>query len=389
VNVIEAIELRKTYRSGWFGGLRSSRANEVDIESPGIAKGTIHALRGVSLTAGAGDVFGLLGPNGAGKTTLIKTLLGIIQPTSGTASLLGNPIGSQTSRARVGYLPESLRIDRHHTARSALAYYGRLSRMDSTTIARRSDELLELVGLRGRDRESVRRFSKGMYQRLGIAQALMHNPDLLILDEPTDGLDPIGRNDVRRIIEQLQKDGKTIFLNSHILQEVELVCTQVAIMVRGKIRALGPIDSIANQMRVDAKGASQVPTANFGGATIDGGATNDLLIRVDCLLPHTSVASRVLGNDSTISASLHEYFDDVVLARESLPGWNSRNITALAGGATQGVRVIASLPDQAAVDRLIDRIRSANVSIRAVEVKRPTLEDIFIQLVNQPEEDLR
>jgi ABC-2 type transport system ATP-binding protein len=376
VNVIEAKELRKTYRSAWFGGFRTGKANEGDGEAMEGDKGTIHALRGVSLTAGAGDVFGLLGPNGAGKTTLIKTLLGIIQPTSGTASLLGNPIGSQISRARVGYLPESLRIDRHHTARSALAYYGRLSRMDSATIARRSDELLELVGLRGRDRESVRRFSKGMYQRLGIAQALMHNPDLLILDEPTDGLDPVGRNDVRRIIEQLQRDGKTIFLNSHILQEVELVCSQVAIMVRGKIRAIGPIESIANQMR----NGSQGPLAS-------GPAKNDLLIRVDCLLPDSPDANRAFEDDSTTGTLLESFFDDVVMARESLPGWGSRMITALSGDVRQGVRIVASLPDQAAIDRVVDKMRSANVSIRALEVKRPTLEDIFIQLVNQPEED--
>ena len=162
------------------------------------------ALNGVSLTAKAGEVFGLLGPNGAGKTTLIKILLGVVKPSGGTASLFGEPVGSSAARQRVGYLPESLRVDRHHTARSALQYYGRLSRMSSRDIQVRSDELLELVGLRGRDRESVKRFSKGMYQRLGLAQALMHDPDLLVLDEPTGGLDPVGRNEVRKVIERLR-----------------------------------------------------------------------------------------------------------------------------------------------------------------------------------------
>ena len=200
---------------------------------------TLVALRGVSLQAHAGEVFGLLGPNGAGKTTLIKILLGVVKPSGGTASLFGESVGSTAARQRVGYLPESLRVDRHHTARSALRYYGKLSRMSSRDIARRSDELLDLVGLRGRDRESVRRFSKGMYQRLGLAQALMHNPDLLVLDEPTDGLDPVGRSEVRKVIKRLRDSGKTIFLNSHLLQEVEMICTRVAILANGEIRGSG------------------------------------------------------------------------------------------------------------------------------------------------------
>ena len=200
-------ELEKVYAGGWFGR-------------------SVNVLRGVTLQASAGEVFGLLGPNGAGKTTLIKILLGVVKPTRGSASLFGEAVGSADVRSRVGYLPESLSIDSHHTARSALRYYGRLSRMSANDIARRSDELLELVGLRNRDRESVRRFSKGMRQRLGLAQALLHDPDLLVLDEPTDGLDPVGRSEVRRVIERLRDAGKTIFLNSHILQEVELVCTR-------------------------------------------------------------------------------------------------------------------------------------------------------------------
>ena len=192
--IVDVRELQKTYGGWGFGSKRQ-----------------VQALRGISLQARPGEVFGLLGPNGAGKTTLIKTLLGVIKPSSGTASLFGIPVGSALARARVGYLPESLRVDKHHTARSALRYYGRLSRMDSTSIQSRSDELLELVGLDGRDNESVRRFSKGMYQRLGLAQALMHDPDLLLLDEPTDGLDPVGRNDVRLVIQRLRDLGKTIF----------------------------------------------------------------------------------------------------------------------------------------------------------------------------------
>lgn len=232
--VAEINELSKTYRGG------------------------VHALQGVSFAARRGEVFGLLGPNGAGKTTIIKSMLGIIRPTGGTAKLFGNSAGSTASAARVGYLPESLRIDAHHTARTALAFYGRLSRLSGDVIARRRDELIELVGLAGRDNESVRRFSKGMYQRLGLAQALMHDPDLLILDEPTDGLDPVGRNEVRGVIERLRDDGKTIFVNSHILQEVELVCDRVAVLAKGKLRALGTIDQLRDQWSVGEAGKLNV-----------------------------------------------------------------------------------------------------------------------------------
>ncbi len=208
------------------------------------SKRSIHALRGANLSANRGEVFGLLGPNGAGKTTLVKILLGVIRATSGTALLFDSPAGSARARNRIGYLPESLRIDRHHTARSALHFYGSMSGMSHAAIGAKLDELLASVGLQGRDRESVRRYSKGMYQRLGLAQALLHDPDLLILDEPTDGLDPVGRNEVRRILLELKSRGKTIFLNSHILQEVEMVCDRVAIMSSGLVRACGTIDEL-------------------------------------------------------------------------------------------------------------------------------------------------
>lgn len=354
VGVIEVCDLHKSYQ-GWRWGRRNH----------------VHALRGVSLSAGAGEVFGLLGPNGAGKTTLIKTLLGIISPTSGQATLFGQPLGSQSARRRVGYLPESLRIDRHHTARTALQYYGRLSRMDAAAIGRRSDELLELVGLRDRDRESVRRFSKGMYQRLGLAQALMHDPDLLILDEPTDGLDPVGRNDVRKVIEQLRQMGKTIFLNSHILQEVELVCSRVAIMVQGQIRAMGPIDSLPAQL--GNHDPSQLST------------------RIDCLLP--------TDWDRT---GWSDIFGDRPLDHEPIPGWNSSHAAEASDSGPAGpptangspsvgngeaVRITVSLPDQDAIDHVVDQIRDRGISIRSLAVRRPSLEDMFIQLVDESNSD--
>lgn len=305
---------------------------------------TVKALRGVSLTANAGEVFGLLGPNGAGKTTLIKILLGVVKPSSGTATLFGESVGSPAARQRVGYLPESLRVDRHHTARSALRYYGRLSRMTSRTIARRSDELLDLVGLRGRDRESVRRFSKGMYQRLGLAQALMHDPDLLVLDEPTDGLDPVGRSDVRKVIERLCDSGKTIFLNSHILQEVEMVCTRVAILDHGHICGTGSIDELSH-----------------------GALEEDVTFEL-------SVPEQRLGDPGELSRLFQS-------AEAS-----SLEVTAI-NAQGRSHRVTAKLPEQQQVDDIVDRLRAAGISIVRLEVKRPTLEDTFMKLVGTVEAD--
>jgi ABC-2 type transport system ATP-binding protein len=294
----------------------------------------------VSLQAHAGDVFGLLGPNGAGKTTFIKILLGVVRPTSGTAALFGRPVGTAGARLRVGYLPESLRIDRHHTARSALRYYGRLSRMDEASIKRRSDELLELVGLSGRDRESVRRFSKGMYQRLGLAQALLHDPDLLVLDEPTDGLDPVGRNEVRTVIDRLRDSGKTIFLNSHILQEVELVCTRVAILAQGQIRGIGTLNEIAS-------------------------ATQDDRIEIEAIVD---------GEPDAAIESLSATLRDTNAEIQPTP--------VVSRHADQPTyRISLNLPEQSQVDGLVDRLRSADVSIVRLETKRATLEDTFMQLV--------
>lgn len=323
--IVDVVNLRKSYTSWSYRG-----------------RACIDALGGVSLQAGAGDVFGLLGPNGAGKTTLIKILLGVVAHSGGSASLFGQPVGSTAARQRVGYLPESLRVDRHHTARSALRYYGRLSRMSTDQIHHRSDELLELVGLRGRDRESVRRFSKGMYQRLGLAQALMHDPDLLVLDEPTDGLDPVGRNEVRKVIERLRDLGKTIFLNSHILQEVEMVCSRVAIMAKGQLLAIGPIDELTSV------GQSQ-------------------LVQVDVMLPA----------DTT---------DAKAFVSQHLPFADADTIAVLpASRGGLGYRITMPAGDQTSIDRLVDALRDASVSIRRLESKQPTLEDTFMRLVGTTE----
>ncbi len=211
------------------------------------------ALTGITLQVRYGEIFGLLGPNGAGKTTLVKLLLGIVRATRGRACMLGRPAGDRAGRRRVGYLPENLRIPRHHTALSALELYGQMSGMARGEIRRRSRPLLASVDLADRARDPVRKYSKGMLQRLGLAIALLHDPDLVFLDEPTDGLDPAGRAHVRQTLVRLKAEGKTIFLNSHLLQEVELVCDRVAILDRGVLKGLGRVEDLVPQRREDVE----------------------------------------------------------------------------------------------------------------------------------------
>ena len=185
-SAVDVQDLRKVYRDGLFGRRR------------------IEALGGVSLAVGHGEIFGLLGPNGAGKTTLIKILLGIVRASGGAASLLGLPAGSRAGRKQVGYLPENHRIPRHHTGNSALMFFGSLSGLSRAEVRRRRGPLLAAVGLAEWGNTSVKKYSKGMLQRLGLAQAMLHDPQLLILDEPTDGVDPVGRSEMRTLLQAAQ-----------------------------------------------------------------------------------------------------------------------------------------------------------------------------------------
>lgn len=209
--------------------------------------GKIEALGGVSLTVKEGEIYGLLGQNGAGKTTLIKVLLGIISGWKGKASLLGHPAGTARVRAHVGYLPEDHRFPDYHTGYSLLDFYGQLLGMPWSTRRKRIPEMLGLVGIADRMKYKIRSFSKGMKQRLGIAQALMHDPEVIFLDEPTDGVDPVGRRDIREMLLNLKKRGVTIFINSHLLGEVELICDRVAIMRKGKLIREGDVASLTRQ----------------------------------------------------------------------------------------------------------------------------------------------
>ncbi len=208
--------------------------------------GRIEALRGVSLIVERGQIFGLLGQNGAGKTTLIKILLGITRLTDGSAQLLDEPAGATRVRRRIGYLPEDHHFPDYHTGASLLDFYGALLEVPGTERRKRIPEVLELVGLKGRMNYKIRTYSKGMKQRLGIAQAIFHNPEVVFLDEPTDGVDPVGRREIRAIMQQLKEEGKTIFLNSHLLGEVELICDRVAILQQGEVVREGPVGELTH-----------------------------------------------------------------------------------------------------------------------------------------------
>ncbi|MBI2618491.1 MAG: ABC transporter ATP-binding protein [Ignavibacteriales bacterium] len=209
-------------------------------------KSNIQALSDVSITVSKGEIFGLLGPNGAGKTTLVKILLSVVHPTSGTATILGQPMGSTGIRERIGYLPENHRYPSFLTAHQTLLHFGRLQGLSKHFLSSKASELLRVVGLEEWSRVKIKKFSKGMLQRLGLAQALLNDPEVLFLDEPTDGVDPVGRKEIRDILKGLRSAGKTVFLNSHLLSEVEEISDRVAILNKGEVLSVGTIRDITS-----------------------------------------------------------------------------------------------------------------------------------------------
>jgi ABC-2 type transport system ATP-binding protein len=197
------------------------------------------ALDRLSLDVAPGEVFGFLGPNGAGKTTTLKLLMQLVFPTSGTAEILGRPAGDVMVRRRIGYLPENPYFYDHLTAEELLDYYGQMFRMSGAERRQRVPAILDRLGIGAERRLQLRKFSKGMLQRVGIAQALLNDPEVLFLDEPMSGLDPLGRRDVRALMLELRDTGRTIFFSSHILSDAEALCSQVAIVVKGRLAAAG------------------------------------------------------------------------------------------------------------------------------------------------------
>jgi ABC-2 type transport system ATP-binding protein len=216
-----------------------------------LQRGEVVAVDNLTLDVEEGEIFGFLGPNGAGKTTTIKMLLGLIFPTSGTATMLGRPIGDVDARRQISYLPESPYFYDHLTGGELLDFFGRLFGIEENARRRKVDELMELVGLKNDKQKQLKQYSKGMLQRIGLAQALINDPKLLIFDEPTSGLDPVAHIEIRSLIESLRDQGKTVFLSSHQLSDVELVCDRVAILNYGRMVKTGAVDELVQGSRTE------------------------------------------------------------------------------------------------------------------------------------------
>ncbi|MBN1448245.1 MAG: ABC transporter ATP-binding protein [Bacteroidetes bacterium] len=295
------------------------------IFSPRRKSAVVTALSELSLDVREGEIFGLLGPNGAGKTTFIKVLLQIVFPTAGTARMLGAPIGHPGTKARVGYLPENHRYPDFLTGAQVLRYFGKLSGVESATLQQRVDDRLRLVGMQDWHKTKIRKYSKGMMQRIGLAQALINDPQLVILDEPTDGVDPLGRKEIRDLLMRLRDQGKTVFLNSHLLSEVELICDRVAILNKGSLIRMGSVKELTMQ-------------ENVYHVQIDGSVPQELWMQ-----------------------------------------WEATRVGVQQDGAT----LVLSLGDLRDLNAVIDQLRSHGILITGISQKRQSLEDMFIDVISR------
>ncbi len=307
MSIIRTNVLSKTYQSG----LISRRERE--------------ALRHVTLQVEAGEIFGLLGPNGAGKTTFVKILVSIIFPTSGVAYLFDRPLSDIKTRQKVGFLPENQRFHPQATGLETLVFLGSFHGLRETVAKERSIEVLRRVGLKGWEHVKIQKYSKGMLRRLGIAQALLHEPELLILDEPTDAIDPIGRKEIRDILLEVRRGGTTIFLSSHLLSEVETLCDRVAILDQGEVVALASIKDLT------------ATTGEFEIQT-EGSVPLELAAQVDCTRVESQDEATVLRVKAASSAELNT---------------------------------------------IIDLLRQRGVFIRSIKPLKSSLEDVFVSLFNR------
>jgi ABC-2 type transport system ATP-binding protein len=296
----EAVGLTKTFRRWW-------------------SRREVRALRDVTLSVQPGNVFGLLGPNGAGKTTLVKIALTITRLDRGKVKLLGQSIHNRSVLRRVGYLPENPRFPAHLTAIQVLRLYGNLSGVDKKRLSENAAKWLERLELAQWGDTRVSKFSKGMNERLAFAQALIHDPDLIFLDEPTDGLDPLGRKEVRTVCRELADAGKTVFINSHILSEIELICDRIALMKSGEIVEQGTIAEL---------------TSSKGGYEV--------------IVP--------------VADGLSEWLRQKTLSFASVNG-----------------HLRVQVPDRSSANELIDALRQRNIEIESLIAKRQTLESVFIE----------
>jgi ABC-2 type transport system ATP-binding protein len=312
---IEVRGLQKLYREG-LGGRE------------------MRALAGIDFAVQPGELFGLLGPNGAGKTTTVKILLGLTHATSGEASLLGLPARDPESRRRVGYLPEGHRFPGYLTARQTLSVFGRMSGVAPAELKARIPALLESVKLSEWMDVKVKKFSKGMTQRLGLAAALVHEPQVLLLDEPTDGVDPVGRREIRDLLKAEAAKGRAILLNSHLLSEIELTCDRVAVLRKGAVAAMGTIDELTKRgretgdsskvYRLVAAGLDEAMLADFratgaGAERVNGHVklTARDFQHLNALIDSARARGALLTELTPEKSSLEDVFVDLVGAGDS------------------------------------------------------------------------
>ncbi|MBT8451707.1 MAG: ABC transporter ATP-binding protein [Deltaproteobacteria bacterium] len=294
--VLEVIDLHKTFHIGFF-------------------RKRVEAVRGTSFSVKRGEIFGLLGPNGAGKTTTIKSILRLIFPTKGEIRIFGRPSGDREAAMRVGYMPENPYVYQYLKPIEFLDLCGRLVGLDKRMRRTRSEEMIDKVGLRHAADRPIGKFSKGMMQRIGLAQALLHDPELLVLDEPMSGLDPIGRKEVRDLLVEQRERGKTLLFTSHILSDVELLCDRVVIMNRGEITSEGQVhdllESAGRRVEIRLSSASQKLRESLAsrGTIVESGASH-LTLQVD----GQQAVDEVLRISSAAGARL----DAMVPERESL-----------------------------------------------------------------------
>ena len=282
------------------------------------------ALERLDLEVHTGEIFGFLGPNGAGKTTTLKILMGLIYPTSGKAWILGHKVGEVAMKQQVGFLPESPYFYDYLTAEEFMRFYGQLFGLGGPLLSERITTLLSIVGLSDARSLQLRKFSKGMLQRIGIAQALINDPHLVILDEPMSGLDPVGRKEIRDLILQLKAQGKTVFFSSHILHDAEVLCDRVGILIKGRLVALGKVTEL-----------------------IGAASTQSVEVVVEGLDPEGVERLRTI-------------------AESVIP---------------QGERLLAVLHNQ--IDEVLDLIRARHASLISVTPQQPSLEELFMREVRQ------
>lgn len=278
--------------------------------------GRVRALDGVSMQVRRGEIFGLLGPNGAGKSTLVKIMTTIVRPTTAQGTILGAPIGHRPTLARVGYLPEHHRFPQYLTGRQCVEFFGAMSLMRRAERRARAAAMLEVVGMAAWADRRVGSYSKGMQQRTGLAAALVNDPELVMLDEPTDGVDPVGRAEIRDVLIRMRNEGRTVFLNSHLLGEVEMVSDRVAIMLKGRVEAQGSMAELtahSRAWRVTIEGVAPVWTTEFGTAVAAGAQSHielktDDLARLQALIDRLRAEQRVIVGVRETRESLEDLF---------------------------------------------------------------------------------